>query len=111
ETPSKRDMFWEMGKQTAIRRGKWKLVLGGKLVEGAPVDDAVHLSDLNEDMGEKINLQSQQTGLVADLRTAALNWRAGIEERWEKEFSRIMQGTVTFSSQQHTAADADKPRR
>src|SRR5213082_1763861 len=29
-----RDLFWEMGRQTAIRRGNWKLILNGQLVEG-----------------------------------------------------------------------------
>ena len=29
-----RDIFWEMDKQTAMRRGPWKLVLEGQLVEG-----------------------------------------------------------------------------
>ena len=28
------DIYWEMGNQTAVRRGKWKLVLNGRLVEG-----------------------------------------------------------------------------
>ena len=30
-----RDLFWEMDEQTAMRRGPWKLVLNGQLVEGA----------------------------------------------------------------------------
>ena len=29
-------IFWEMNKQTAVRRGPWKLVLEGQLVESAP---------------------------------------------------------------------------
>lgn len=98
KTPSERDIFWEMGQQTAIRRGKWKLVLNGELVEGTPADDIVHLSDLHQDAGEKVNLQGQQTELVASLMAAATNWRAGIEERWRKEFSRKTQGSVTFPS-------------
>ena len=32
--PAERDLFWEMGGQTAVRRGSWKLVLNGQLVEG-----------------------------------------------------------------------------
>ncbi|RKY58262.1 MAG: sulfatase, partial [Candidatus Latescibacterota bacterium] len=44
-TPHK-EIFWEQGGQTAVRRGKWKLVLNGQLVEGAPPEDEVHLSDL-----------------------------------------------------------------
>lgn len=56
------DVFWEMGKQTAVRRGRWKLVLGGQLVEGAPPEDAVHLSDLDEDAGERLNLKDAYPG-------------------------------------------------
>ena len=32
-------IFWEMGQQTAVREGRWKLVLHGQLVEGAPPED------------------------------------------------------------------------
>jgi len=32
KTPSERDIFWEMGQQTAVRRGRWKFVLNGQLV-------------------------------------------------------------------------------
>ena len=35
-SPIERDLFWEMGGQTAVRRGPWKLVLNGQLVEGTP---------------------------------------------------------------------------
>ncbi|MDA0745063.1 MAG: sulfatase-like hydrolase/transferase [bacterium] len=93
--PSGRSIFWEMGKQTAIRRGAWKLVLNGQLTEEAPPEDNVHLSNLHEDMGEQVNLRSQQPALVSELESLALNWRAGIETRWEEEFSPQTQGTVT----------------
>ena len=106
KVPADRDIFWEMKKQTAIRRGEWKLVLDGQLVEGTPADDAVHLSNLDQDMGEKVNLQGQQAELVVDLKAAALSWRAGIERRWKKEFSPEIQGTVTFSPQQTDSAES-----
>ncbi len=80
------DLYWEMNRQTAIRRGNWKLVLGGQLVEGAPPEDDVHLADLAADMGERHNLREQQPVLVQELRTAAEAWRAGIEARWEQEW-------------------------
>ena len=89
-----------MGDQTAVRRGTWKLVLNGQLVEGAPPADAVNLSDLSEDIGERTNLEAQQPALVKRLKTAALGWRAGLEKRWETEFSREAQGTVTVPSEQ-----------
>ncbi len=80
-------MFWEMGAQTAVRRGRWKLVLNGQLVEGAPPEDDVHLSNLEEDVSESRNLAPQYPNLVADLRAAAESWREGVENRWKREFS------------------------
>ena len=96
--PAERDLFWEMENQTAVRRGPWKLVLNGQLVEGAAADTAVHFSNLDEDMGEKINLNKSQDKIAAQMKNTAENWRKGIEERWQKEFSPEDQGTVTFPS-------------
>jgi arylsulfatase A-like enzyme len=96
--PAERDLFWEMENQTAIRRGPWKLVLNGQLVEGATADTAVHFSNLDEDMSEKVNLNKSQDKIAAQMKTTAENWRKGIEERWQKEFSPEDQGTVTFPS-------------
>ena len=90
-----RDIYWEMDDQTAVRRGRWKLVLNGRLVEGAAPEDEVHLSDLEEDMGERLNLVDIQFQIAAELTEAAQAWRAGIETRWEREFSADRQGTVT----------------
>jgi arylsulfatase A-like enzyme len=85
--PETRDIFWEMGCQTAVRRGPWKLVLNGQLVEGTTPEDAIHLSNLDEDAGERVNLATQLPALAEYLKTAALNRRAGIEKRWETEFA------------------------
>ena len=82
-----RTIYWEMGKQTAVRRGKWKLVLDGQLVEGAPPEDEVHLANLEEDMGERVNLKEEEPVLMEELKGMAEGWRAGIEERWEREFA------------------------
>lgn len=81
-------VFWEMGRQTAVRQGRWKLVLQGQLVEGADPEDAVHLSDLEQDMGERRNLRDAHPEVVAQLTEAATAWRAGIEARWEREWNR-----------------------
>jgi arylsulfatase A-like enzyme len=80
------DIFWELGRQTAVRRGRWKLVLEGQLVEGTPPRDAVFLGDLEADPGEGRNLRDERPALVDDLRGSAENWRRGIEERWEREW-------------------------
>ncbi len=68
------EIFWEMEEQTAVRRGPWKLVLDGRLVEGAPVEDEVHLANLDADMSERTNLAAEQPELVAELRAAAEMW-------------------------------------
>ena len=97
-----RDIFWELQGQTAVRRGRWKLVLDGVLVEDAPPEDAVHLSDIVADMGERVNLNSRQPEIAATLRAAAQSWRAGIEARWEDEFARLAQGYTTYVSERGT---------
>ena len=92
-----RDVFWEMNQQTAIRRGPWKLVLHGQLVEGAPPEDDVHLANLDEDLGERINLVERYPELVAELTFAAEVWRASIEERWQRQWLPAVNGTTTHS--------------
>mgnify|MGYP001133554185 CR=1 FL=1 len=76
------EIFWEMNQQVAVRRGKWKLVLNGQLVEGAPPEDEVHLADLEADMAESTNLKDEHPQIVEGLTEAAEAWQAGIEERW-----------------------------
>lgn len=93
-----REIFWEMGRQTAVRRGKWKLVLNGQLVEGAPPEDEVHLSDLDADMGEKTNLKDKYPKLAADLKEAALRWRGQLEKRWETQWAPRINGTTGYPS-------------
>ena len=66
-----REIYWEMGKQTAVRRDHWKLVLNGQLVEGAPPEDDVHLANLATDMGETRNLKDAHPELTAELTAAA----------------------------------------
>ncbi len=92
--PPERDLYWEMGRQTAVRRGRWKLVLDGQCIEGAPPEDAVHLSDLEADMGERENLKDAQPALVEELRAAASQWRDRIEDRWRLEWQREPSGTT-----------------
>lgn len=84
-TPHDR-IFWEMGAQTAVRRGRWKLVLNGQLLEGAAPEDDVFLADVVADMGERTNLAGQRPEVVAELRAAAGEWRARIEDRWTREW-------------------------
>ncbi|CAA9298199.1 MAG: Arylsulfatase [uncultured Chloroflexia bacterium] len=81
-----RTLFWEMSGQTAVRRGLWKLVLKGQLVEGVPPGDEVYLADLETDMAEQHNLKDQHPDLAAELTATAEAWRALIEARWRREW-------------------------
>jgi arylsulfatase A-like enzyme len=83
---SPRDIYWEMDQQTAVRRGQWKLVLQGQLMEGAPPEDDVHLSNLADDPGERLNLKDAHPDIVVELTQAATAWREKLEKRWETEF-------------------------
>ncbi len=88
-------IFWEMDRQTAVRKGPWKLVLNGQLVEGALPEDQVHLSNLDDDMAEQHNLRTVYPELVAELRSEVETWRAGIEDRWQNQWLPRVRGTTT----------------
>ncbi len=79
-------IFWEMLNQTAVRHGKWKLVLNGQLVEDEPAVDDIFLSDLENDIGEKQNLKDQYPHIAEELKEAAELWRSNIEKRWKEEW-------------------------
>lgn len=75
-------LFWNQGGQLAVRRDKWKLVINGKLHDRRPEggqaltgDDALWLSNLDEDPGESRNLRRQNPKLVDELATQATTWR------------------------------------
>lgn len=88
------EIFWEMEQQTAVRQGRYKLVLDGQLVEGEPPQDPVFLSDLSADPGETVNLADQMPELTARLREKALDWRARLEENWEQKFAEAYKSTT-----------------
>jgi arylsulfatase A-like enzyme len=90
-----RNIYWEQGNQKAVRQGNWKLVLNGQLVEVTPPEDEVHLSQIADDMGEKVNLKDEEPEVVEELTQAVESWCANIEKRWQEEFSVKKQGTVT----------------
>lgn len=81
------DLYWANGRQLAVRRGKWKLVIGGIPYDRSPQghkplegDDALFLSDLESDPGETTNLRHRNPALVDELATAAHQWRADVEK-------------------------------
>lgn len=83
------ELLWQTGGakngQTAVRRGKWKLVMNGRTHEGRdgggrPLtgDDALWLSDLDADPGESRNLRRDNPKLVDELATLAAKWAEGL---------------------------------
>lgn len=87
ETPTQRQLFWEMDDQTAVREGKYKLVLHGVLVEGEAQRAPVFLSDLEADPAERVNLAEAMPELTARLTRDALGWRQALEQNWERRFA------------------------
>jgi len=85
---SKHDaIFWESAGQLAVRRGKWKLVKGGKTFDGTPEgskplegDDAVFLSNVEQDPGESKNLRHQNPALTDELLTLAEKWQQDVKK-------------------------------
>lgn len=90
------EIFWEMRGQTAVRRGKWKLVLQGQLVEGAMPEDDVHLSNLEADMGERNNLKDEQPQITTELKAAAEAWRSNVEKHWKNYWLPKANGTTSY---------------
>ncbi len=86
--PSKHDaIFWESAGQLAVRRGKWKLVKNGKTFDGTPEgnrplpgDDAIFLSNLEEDPGESKNLRHENAALTDELLTLAEKWTEDVKK-------------------------------
>ena len=87
-------IYWEMGDQTALRRGEWKLVLNGQLVEGAPPEDSVHLSNLSDDPGERVNLRDRYPDLAAELTQDTEAWRAELENHWRERYANAPAATA-----------------
>jgi arylsulfatase A-like enzyme len=82
-------LFWEMGAQTAVRRGDYKLVLNGQLYEGERAEVApVFLANLANDPSESVNLAEKMPELAEKLSSEANNWREQIELTWETKFAK-----------------------
>ncbi|TDF99775.1 sulfatase-like hydrolase/transferase [Paenibacillus piri] len=69
-----RQLFWEYGDQLAVREGRWKLVINGKLDFNRKAADTLHLSDMERDQGERFNVAGQYPELVQRLEEDAQGW-------------------------------------
>ena len=65
---AKRSIFWRFYTQTAIRKGRWKLLRVS--------DEIEYLFDLNTDKEEKINLIEQYPQRAINLREELADWAA-----------------------------------
>lgn len=74
-----RKLFWEYEDQLAVRQGPWKLVLNGKLDFSRTAADAVHLSDLSVDPGERNNLAERYPERVERWTQEARAWYAELK--------------------------------
>jgi arylsulfatase A-like enzyme len=80
-------IYWSSSGQTAVRRGRWKLVQNGKIFDGTadggkPLagDDALFLSNLEEDPGESRNLRHMHANVADELETMAEQWLKSVKE-------------------------------
>ncbi len=80
-------IYWSSGGQLAVRRGPWKLVKNGKTFDGTPAgsqaltgEDALFLSNVEEDPGESRNLRHLHPEIADELETAAQAWLSRVGE-------------------------------
>ena len=81
-------IYWSSGGQLAVRRGNWKLVKDGKTFDGTPEgnkaltgDDALFLSNLDEDPAESVNLRHRFPAVVDELATMMQKWADDVKRR------------------------------
>lgn len=74
-------IYWSSQGQLAVRRGPWKLVKDGKTFDGSETgnkaltgDDALFLSNLDDDPGEEVNLRHKYPRIADELTTAVAAW-------------------------------------
>jgi arylsulfatase A-like enzyme len=74
-------IYWASNNQLAVRKGKWKLVKDGIVFDGTPEgskpqtgDDALFLSNLDDDPGETKNLRHEAPEVVDELESQASEW-------------------------------------
>ena len=63
----------------------------GQHAEEEDVDEGVvaevHLSNVEDDPGETTTLVDSEPEITSELKQLAEDWRDGIEDRWERDYS------------------------
>lgn len=72
-------LYWEYGKQQAVRQGDWKLVLNGKLDFSRQEPESVFLTNLENDRNETRNVASSHKDKVKELRRLIDSYKADID--------------------------------
>jgi len=80
-------IYWSSSGQTAVRRGPWKFVRNGRTYDGTPEggkplagDDALFLSNLEDDPGESRNLRHTHANVADELQTMTDQWLKTVKE-------------------------------
>ena len=71
-------LYFDYAGQLAVREGPWKLVLDGKLDFSRTQSDPVHLSNLDDDPGERVNLVEKEPKIARRLTEDVRAWQRGI---------------------------------
>ena len=63
-----RSLFWEYNNNLAMRKGKWKIVIGRK-------NKIPELFNLEKDLGETLDIAKQNPRLVKEMMTELEAWK------------------------------------
>ncbi len=82
--------FWKSGNQWVVRKGKWKLIGFPKDTSHKGIldleDDALFLSDLDNDVSEMTNLADKYPEVVEELIVDFINWQHGSAKNIPKNY-------------------------
>jgi arylsulfatase A len=82
QAPSPHEVFhWQLGKQWAVRRGDWKLIVNARDTNGKPVgaDERLFLANLARDKTERTNFAKERPDEVRALRELHEQWAATVD--------------------------------
>ena len=95
--PGRGRLLGDRRRRRPCAEADWKLVLNGLLIDDLPQRTRSTCRISRRTWPSARILPPRTRGLVAELRAAAERWRAGIEERWEREHAARMVGENAFA--------------